>query len=104
MSENIYLETGEFSTCPNCEADTEDSEEDGGGHWPDSYTYRCGNCGCEYGVEIDEVQHGLRGWKLSIENHGDPRKHPEWNGKLEGKWLDLYDSIEEIEECWDKEG
>lgn len=103
MEEVIYLEPFEFSTCPNCEADTEDSEVDDGGHWPDSYSYRCENCGCEYGVHLDEVQRGLKGWKLGIENHGDPRKHPEWNGKIEGRWLDLYDDMEEIEEAWGKE-
>ena len=104
MEEVRYLEPWEFSICPNCESDTDDSEEDGGGHWPDSYTYRCENCGCVYGVQVDEVQHGLKGWSLTIEINGDPRKHPEWTGKLEGKWLELYKTIEEVEECWDVVG
>jgi hypothetical protein len=52
---------------------------------------------------VDEVQRGLKGWRLTIDINGDPRKHPEWNGKLEGKWLNLYADIEEIEESWGKE-
>lgn len=102
MEETKYLEPWEFSTCPNCEGDTDNSEVAGAGHNPDSYTYECENCGCSYGVYIDEVQHGLKGWRLDIDNHGDPRKSPDWHGKLEGKWLNLYDSIEEIEENWGK--
>ena len=102
MEEVIYLEPWAFSTCPNCEADTSDSEVEGAGHWPDSYSYECEKCGCAYSVCVHECEHGLSGWKLDIDNYGDPRKHPEWEGKIEGKWLDLYDDMEEIEEVWGK--
>lgn len=75
-----YLEPEEFWICPNCEADTANSEDSGEGHVPDEFYYRCDNCGCKYTVKREEVEHGLSGWRLTIDDKGNPKKNVQYRG------------------------
>lgn len=103
MTDKEYLESGEFSICRNCGKDTSDSEEAGEGHTPDEYYYKCKHCGCMYTVSRDEVQHGLSGWQVDVEIHGDLRKHTDFStwkesNKVPEFLLDDYDTVKDIEE------